>query len=228
METRFKTIRLNYQEKLKDKNHKAKFTQGDLSKKFAEMKFYISREKITKLETGHSEVTISKEILLAYSKFFNVSSDWLLGLSNTQFLTGDIHNASKVTNLSEEALRKIKSYPVKSQNILNRIIENGSIEHIIKSIYTYIPDGFDATNKNITENIGYEFYRFLATRELQIFLDEVISDKRIFSLLYKEYEEDVLKKFAELFYEDNPESYNELLKVGKRHGLDFPKKGKSK
>ncbi len=225
METRFKAIRLEYQEELRDKNHKAKFTQDDLEKEFADMGYYyITRTKITKLETGSPGVAINKEILLAYSKFFNVSSDWLLGLSNTQRFSGDIHNASKVTNLSEVAIQKIKSYPVKSQNIFNLIIENGSIEHIIKSIYTYIPDGFDATNKNITENIGYKFYRFLAIQELQTFLDKVISDKRIFNLLYEEYEKDFLENLAEFFYKDNPKSYNELRKIGKRHGLNFPKK----
>ena len=48
METKFKTLRLEYQEDLKDKNHKQNFTQEDLSKEFEKIGYYISRQKIGK------------------------------------------------------------------------------------------------------------------------------------------------------------------------------------
>lgn len=84
METKFKTLRLEYQEDLKDKNHKQNFTQEDLSKEFEKIGYYISRQKIGKLEIGSSEVQITKEILLAYHDFFGVTTDWLLGISETR------------------------------------------------------------------------------------------------------------------------------------------------
>lgn len=223
MENRFKILREEVTEERKNKNPKAKiYTTDDLSKDFSDLGYNISSPKIRKIETDTYGVKIDPKVLLAYKTRFNVSIDWLVDpYVNTRYLSGDIHNASKVTNLSEVAIRKIKSYPVKSQNILNLIIENSSIEHIIKSIYAYIPDGFNAENRKIIENVEYKFYRFLATQELQSFLDEVISDKRIFDFLYDGYEKNMLEKIAEYIYKDNPESYNKLLKAGNRYGLNF-------
>ena len=82
METRFKTIRLEYQEKLKDQNHRLRFTQEDLADKFQEMGYtYINRLTINRIENNSPSSKVTKEILLSYNDFICVTTYWSLGIS---------------------------------------------------------------------------------------------------------------------------------------------------
>lgn len=227
METRFKTLRLEYQDALKDQNHTAKFTQEDLSKSFEDMKFYISREKIGKLETGDHGVLISKEIIIAYCNFFHVSADWLLGLSETRYTKGDISFASKTIGISEIAINKLKDFSLTEKSILNLLIENGAIHFVLTAVYDYFPNQFNESDRAIVDEVGFKFNRFLSMETLQKFLDYVHSDQRFSNIMFenqsKEFKNNITSNVAQILIENlSPEEYEKYRKAGKKHGFFFP------
>ena len=186
METRFKTIRLEYQEKLKDQNHKLRFTQEDLADKFQEMGYaYINRLTINRIENNSPDAKVTKEILLAYHDFFGVTTDWLLGISETRYEKGDISLASKAAGISEIAISRLQGFSQVEKAILNLLIENGSIHYVIAAVYDYYPNYFDKEEKAISDKVGYKFNRFLSMETLQKFLDFVHSDKKFFDIVFE-------------------------------------------
>lgn len=227
METKFKTLRLEYQEDLKDKNHKQNFTQEDLSKEFEKIGYYISRQKIGKLEIGSSEVQITKEILLAYHDFFGVTTDWLLGISETRYEKGDLSLASKTAGISEIAIRKLQDFSQVEKAILNLLIENSSIHYVIAAVYDHYPNRFDQTGKNISDKVGYKFNRFLSMETLQKFLDFVHSDKKFFDIVFESQSKDFKNKTttvtANILMETmSQEEYENYQKIGKKYGFFLP------
>lgn len=61
-----------------------------------------NRETITRWENGARD--LKREHIIAIAQHFNVSTDYLLGLSDIQTTDTDIQNACKVTGLSECAI----------------------------------------------------------------------------------------------------------------------------
>lgn len=61
-----------------------------------------NRETITRWENGARD--LKREHIIAIAQHFNVSTDYLLGLSDIQTTDTDIQNACKVTGLSEPAV----------------------------------------------------------------------------------------------------------------------------
>lgn len=227
METKFKTLRLEYQEDLKDKNHKQNFTQEDLSREFEKIGYYISRQKIGKLEIGSPEVQITKEILSAYHDFFGVTTDWLLGISETRYEKGDLSLASKAAGISEIAISKLQDFSQVEKAILNLLIENGSIHYVIAAVYDYYPNYFDKEEKAISDKVGYKFNRFLSMETLQKFLDFVHSDKKFFDIVFesqsKDFENKTITATANILMKAmSPEEYENYKKAGKKYGYFLP------
>lgn len=227
METRFKTIRLEYQELLRDKNHKSKFTQENLSKAFEDYGFYISREKIGKLETGDDGAAVTKDIILAYCKFFHVSADWLLGLSETRYTEGDLFLASKATGLSENAVESLGKYSPIEKSILNLLIENGAIDLVLAAVYNYYPNFFDKTEKAISDEVGFKFNRFMSMELFQQFLDKVHLDQRFSNIMFevhsKEYKAKLTNDIGHILAESlSEEGYEEYRRAGKKYGFNLP------
>ena len=227
METKFKTLRLEYQEDLKDKNHKQNFTQEDLSKEFEKIGYYISRQKIGKLEIGSPEVQITKDILSAYHDFFGVTTDWLLDFSPARYEKGDLSLASKTVGISEIAINRLQGFSQVEKAILNLLIENGSIHYVIAAVYDYYPNYFDKAEKAISDKVGFKFSRFLSMETLQKFLDFVHSDQRFFDIVFKSQSKDFENKTiiatANILMETmSPEEYEDYRKAGKKYGYLLP------
>lgn len=68
-------------------------------------KLGVSRGSISFYENGDRIPDI--EFLRKVSEYFNVSADWLLGLSNVQSNDGELQQACNYTGLSEDAIKNI-------------------------------------------------------------------------------------------------------------------------
>lgn len=82
----------------------------------------IERATIAKYETQKRIPSYEHLVLLAYH--FNVSTDYLLGLSDVSTYDVSAISASKYTGLSEKALNTIKSLTESDKEKINRLFEN--------------------------------------------------------------------------------------------------------
>lgn len=67
----------------------------------------ITRQSLSLYEKA--ERTINIELLAKIADFFNVSTDYLMGRTNTATLDESIQTACKVTGLSEEAVKNLNN-----------------------------------------------------------------------------------------------------------------------
>ena len=67
----------------------------------------ITRQSLSRYEIAAR--TVSVEVLGALAQHFNVSADYLLGLSDVRSTEQDIQTACEVTGLSEETITKLKA-----------------------------------------------------------------------------------------------------------------------
>ena len=80
----------------------------------------VKRETVTRWETGASD--IKTEITILLSKYFNVSADYLLGLTeNTSTNISEIGISNK-TGFSTSTVENILDLPIKLKIILDKII----------------------------------------------------------------------------------------------------------
>lgn len=85
----------------------------------------ITRQSLSRYETN--ERTPNIDLIYSIAKHFNVSADYLLGLSDVQSVNTDIQTACKVTGLSEESISHLQ--------FLKHIQFNYTADKIIKSPY---------------------------------------------------------------------------------------------
>jgi len=69
--------------------------------------------------------TPNAQQIIEIAKFLNVSTDYLLGLSNVMSRNEDMQIAVKTTGLSEAAIEKTKKYPYLC-NAIEELLENAS------------------------------------------------------------------------------------------------------
>lgn len=119
MENRFKLLREEEETRRKDINPKAKFGQKELCEELEKTcGFYIKISKLKKIEAGHPDVKIDEELLLAYKKFFGVSTDWLIDASvETRQVVGNNAMVSSITGLTDNAINTLSL--LKSKKYVN-------------------------------------------------------------------------------------------------------------
>ena len=110
-------------------------TQQALSKKIG-----TSRQAVSQYTDGSVQPNIEK--LYKMSTFFNVSSDYLLGIDDCD--THELESLKKATGLSEEAVRILENWG-EHPGIVNRelealsfIIENAYSTKLLECLYNYI------------------------------------------------------------------------------------------
>ena len=70
------------------------------------------------------------ETIAAIAKFYSVSSDWLLGLTDVRSTNADIHAVCEFTGLSESAVNGLKTHSSRSVAFISKLIAQGEITHI--------------------------------------------------------------------------------------------------
>lgn len=97
---------MTYMEQVGEKIRKLREETSTPQQKIADL-LGVTRQSLSLYEKG--ERTINVEALGKLAEFFNVSADYLLGLSDVKSTEQDMKTACKVTGLSEKAINNIKS-----------------------------------------------------------------------------------------------------------------------
>lgn len=101
----------------------------------------ISYSSLSKYERGDQQP--SYETLIRIANYFNVTTDYLMGITNSKSLEN--RNICDQLNLSDEAIQKLKQLPlvvdkyngISLSDILNFIIIQPEFKHLLKSILLY-------------------------------------------------------------------------------------------
>ena len=124
MKNIFETLRLN--------NH---LTAKGLSEIFKREGFNVDRNKINRLEGGQIP---DGEALKAYSKYFNVSSDFLLGLLPAESMDADIRMISRYTGLDDTAIKTLHNFKHYIGVLFNDMIQTVEGRNLFNKIATYL------------------------------------------------------------------------------------------
>lgn len=101
----------------------------------------ISYSSLSKYERGDQQP--SYETLIRIANYFNVTTDYLMGITNSKSLEN--RSICDQLNLSDEAIQKMKQFPlivdkntgISLSDILNFIIIQPAFERLLKSILLY-------------------------------------------------------------------------------------------
>lgn len=175
-----------FHEKIKD-NHGLPIKNMELARRFIEKKCVRNEYQVNSLATQigrienydfsnlHTITSINFDLLYAYSKYFNVSTDYLLFLSNETSKDENIKMICKYTGLSEEAietLNKIKNNKRDSDGethertlfILSKLLSNIDVTNIFELIYHYLYGNYvDMGHYNEYGQLTYDGNRVFVT-----------------------------------------------------------------
>jgi hypothetical protein len=196
MANRFKKLRDEYNEQLKDKNPKAKlYSANDMYKEMKSAGFKVSKEKIKKIESNQYGVQIDSETLLAYKWKFNVSADWLIDESvSTRHLTGDNASASQYLGLSDATIDEITELNPDYKMILDKMISRYSFLYVLKKIRNLL--GYNELKPHVKLTFD-EYANFNDGAEIDQLLIDAINDNDIstfFNETVNAYIKDVIDK----------------------------------
>lgn len=102
-----------------------KMTQFQLAKELG-----ITRQSLSLYEIG--ERTINIDLLYDIAKYFNVSADYLIGLSDVASLDTDVQAVCQYTGVNDAGIGIIKNAATTGKNVL-LMIENGKVKKIMES-----------------------------------------------------------------------------------------------
>lgn len=132
-----------YAERIRILRESQGLTQADLAAELTKVSAdgkSVSREMVNLWENGSRDLKTSQMITLC--KYFNVTADYLLGLSEIQSTDADMQTACKVTGLnpvSIEALQRFHGYEqIKQINILNLIFSDELFFEITLDVFNYV------------------------------------------------------------------------------------------
>ena len=122
--------------------------QKDMSQKELANRIGLSESQVSRIKSGETS-TLNSEILIALSKEFNVSTDYLLCLTDISTpKNSDIFELG----LSEVAVRKLLDGSINT-DILNRLMEHKDFFFLLKLIQIYFCDsaalGMNSRNESI-------------------------------------------------------------------------------
>lgn len=144
-------------------NSKPALTQGELAQEFKKQGNPVSQSMISKIENSNlNPPTKSHTILKAYADYFNVTTDYLLGIRDTKQADENIAMVNKVTGLSEDAINtliKLKSGKYYNQrkfdyalHTLNLILSNYENANLFEMIYHFLFGNYEEMGHY--DNIG--------------------------------------------------------------------------
>lgn len=110
---------------VKEIGRRLKEVRGDMSQSECASRLNISRAALSYYENGGR--AIDTTVLCEFCKLFNVSSDYILGISENKTTNKDIKTACAVTGLSEEAIQSVIN--------INEKMSLEDLNYILKSPY---------------------------------------------------------------------------------------------
>lgn len=155
-----------------------------------------NRETIARWETGSRD--IKREYIIDMARHYNVSADYLLGLSDVQSVNENIKIACKVTGLSEEAVQGLSdmqlcdfNMPYSRTEIIEKIILSHRFRSLLNALcqtclfasaenltnttrYEASPDGKTVVLNQLSKNDLIEFGSQKAVKEFNIIIDRMI------------------------------------------------------
>ena len=171
---------------------------GESQEQLAEALNAPNRETITRWENGSRD--LKREHIIAIAKHFNVSADYLLGLSNNSSIDPDIQNACSVTGLSSEAIEHLSDMqycdfntPYKRTDIIENIILNAHFRNLLDTLceaclfasaetltktteYIASSDGRTVNFKQLSKENLVELYSQKALKEFNIIITKMIKE----------------------------------------------------
>ncbi len=129
-ENRYKKLREDYE----FKENGRRITMKELSNIFIQKGYTsLTHGAIRKLETGQRKLKNIDEVI-AYSKFFNVTADYLLGMRDNAVVDENLAMIGRVTGLSDKSIETLKLWVKESKenqlfimdelSVLNMILED--------------------------------------------------------------------------------------------------------
>ena len=177
------------------------WTVADLVKKFKEIapELNIDRNKINRIENNSQKPDVNT--LIAYSKIFNVSTDYLLGLSKEKTIDENAKMVSKYTGLSGESIKIIVNLSKDDKLILDTMIKRyglllsiADIRRLIafRSLQPHITVIFDEKTKHekghsidkeltdtINDSSALHFFNEKITSTLKNIIENTIQDSSL-------------------------------------------------
>lgn len=150
---------MTYMERVGEKIRKLREETSTPQQKIADL-LGVTRQSLSLYEKG--ERTINVEALGKLAEFFNVSADYLLGLSDVKSTEQDMKTACAVTGLSEDALERIHEFTKPElRNFFNAIVCTEEFTDILNCfldyLQTYEPDKIlQNASRNIDNDMSRE------------------------------------------------------------------------
>lgn len=166
------------------------YSQDELASKVG-----ITQQTLSRYEKGQRQATI--EFVVKAARIFNVSTDYLLGLSDNSTTNPDIKNACEVTGLTESAIKIINAIHNDINNSygfnISILIENPNFKDMIHQLfYTIIQAQSLASYKkelesmiNLSEFLDKTGYTEGAGREYIVFNREYLVSKYRLEEIFK-------------------------------------------
>ena len=121
----------------------------------------ISRMSVSHYENGTRNPDIN--VLQKTAQFFNVSADYLLGLSDVKNTDTDLQAICKALNLSEKAVENLRTT---KDSVVDLILSSAQWNNFVDGVSLFLQNTGD-----------FDYQKFLASQRLFNMLDDV---KRIF------------------------------------------------
>lgn len=164
-------------------------TQNQIAKEIG-----VTRQSISQYCDGSTVPNADK--LLKLAQYFNVSADYLLGITNAKTIDKDVQFICEYTGLNESVIASLadRELPNYIAKLLNLFSKSYQTEYLCKSIINYIntenleikgTDYFDFGNMDCIQNapkLNWLFYRSVDTNG-----DTTISQEKIDNSFWENY-----------------------------------------
>lgn len=160
----------------------------------------------TSYKSGKRKPRDFDSALKAFAKFYDVTTDYLLGIDETP--KPQVKSVQDATGLSESSVRKLMSFKDNYPNIMNMIdavISGASDEDVIYyiNLYSQIYNDYKDSKSGVTDSaydMGKQQHRFLFTQNMYTYWQNIVISK-----LAPQFDREILEEEDRIAYEHSQE-----------------------